>query len=85
VWKRRKPAAERGRDGGGDRLLEAPAFVLCSVRSGSTLLRVLLDSHSQIHSPHEMHLRALRVKVRSRYADRAIDGGRSDVTSATGL
>ena len=46
----------------GDRLLEAPAFVLCSVRSGSTLLRVLLDSHSQIHSPQELHLRDLTVR-----------------------
>ena len=42
------------------RLLKEPAFVLSTVRSGSTLLRMLLDSHSQIHSPHEMHLRVDR-------------------------
>ena len=41
----------------GDRLVEAPVFVLCTLRSGSTLLRVLLNSHSQIHAPHEIHLR----------------------------
>jgi hypothetical protein len=56
----------------GDRLLHAPAFVLCSVRSGSTLLRVLLDSHSKIRSPHEMHLRDISVKVRTDYAELAL-------------
>ena len=45
---------------------------MCSVRSGSTLLRVLLDSHSQIHSPQELHLRDLSVKVRTDYAAKAL-------------
>jgi hypothetical protein len=53
----------RWRQRPGDRLLEAPVFVLSSVRSGSTLLRVILDSHSKIHSPHEMHLRHVSVTV----------------------
>jgi hypothetical protein len=57
----------------GDRLVEAPVFVLSTVRSGSTLLRVLLGSHSQIHAPHEMHLRDLGVDVKSKYAARALD------------
>src|SRR5919107_1699539 len=56
----------------GDRLLEKPTFILCTVRSGSTLLRVLLDSHSQIHSPHEMHLRDISVKVREGYPEKAL-------------
>ena len=56
----------------GDRLLERPAFILCTVRSGSTLLRVLLSSHSQIHSPHEMHLRDLSVQVKSAYAEKSL-------------
>jgi Sulfotransferase family len=56
----------------GDRLLEAPVFVMCTVRSGSTLLRVLLDSHSQIHSPHEMHLRDMSVSVREGYPEKAL-------------
>lgn len=56
----------------GDRLLEAPAFILCSVRSGSTLLRVLLDSHSEIHSPHELHLRDMRVRIETDYAERSL-------------
>ena len=56
----------------GDRLLVAPAFVMCSVRSGSTLLRVLLDSHSKIHSPQELHLRDLTVRVKTEYAAKAL-------------
>lgn len=68
-----RPAApRRGRARSGDRLLVAPAFVLSSVRSGSTLLRVLLDSHSQIHAPQELHLRDLSVRQRSKYARRAM-------------
>ncbi|MGW3285628.1 sulfotransferase family protein [Streptomyces sp. NPDC001002] len=45
------------------RLVESPVFVLSSVRSGSTLLRVLLNSHSRIRAPHEMHLRTLHVDL----------------------
>jgi hypothetical protein len=56
----------------GDRLLKAPAFVLCSVRSGSTLLRVLLNSHSKIHSPQELHLRDLAVRIKTDYATKAL-------------
>src|SRR5215212_12159632 len=56
----------------GDRLLEAPTFVLCSVRSGSTLLRVLLDSHSRICAPHELHLRDISVSLRTDYAERSL-------------
>lgn len=55
------------------RLLTAPVFILCSVRSGSTLLRVLLDSHSQIHAPPELHLRGMRVRVRGRYSQRSLN------------
>lgn len=45
------------------RLVPSPVFVLSSERSGSTLLRALLDSHSQIHAPHELHLRGLAVDI----------------------
>jgi hypothetical protein len=65
--RRRRAAGERG-----DRLLVAPAFVMCTVRSGSTLLRLLLDSHSRIHSPHELHLRDLAVRVKTDYAAKAL-------------
>ncbi|MGP4049795.1 sulfotransferase family protein [Streptomyces sp. 2A115] len=45
------------------RLVDSPVFILSSVRSGSTLLRVLLNSHSRIRAPHEMHLRTLHVHL----------------------
>jgi hypothetical protein len=54
------------------RLLQQPAFVLSTVRSGSTLLRMLLDAHSQIHSPHEMHLRSINVQITGKYGDKAL-------------
>lgn len=68
-----RPKRPRIRARTGDRLVETPAFILSSVRSGSTLLRVLLGSHSQIHAPHEMHLRDVAVEVKSKYAERALD------------
>jgi hypothetical protein len=68
VPRRRHP----GRIRSGDRLLESPVFIMCTVRSGSTLLRVLLNSHSQIHSPHEMHLRFIKAKARKGYPEKAL-------------
>ena len=53
----------------GDRLLEQPGFVMCTLRSGSTLLRVLLDSHSQLHCPHEIHLRYLSVNLETKWVE----------------
>jgi hypothetical protein len=69
---RARPAAAPRPPRPGDRLLERPAFILCSVRSGSTLLRVLLSSHSQIHCPHEMHLRHIEAKVADGYPEKAL-------------
>jgi len=57
----------------GDRLVEAPVFVICTLRSGSTLLRVLLDSHSQIRSPHELHLRHVSVGFDEKWSERAMN------------
>ncbi|WP_106399760.1 sulfotransferase family protein [Actinocorallia populi] len=48
-----------------DRLLRAPVFLLSSVRSGSTLLRLMLDSHPLVHAPHETHVRRLGVEFRT--------------------
>jgi hypothetical protein len=56
----------------GDRLLEQPVFVISSIRSGSTLLRVMLNTHSQIHAPHEMHLAGLRLQFGGRFIDDAM-------------
>ncbi len=47
------------------RLVPAPIFVLSPPRSGSTLLRSILDSHSRLHAPHELHLTLLTVQERS--------------------
>jgi hypothetical protein len=57
----------------GDRLVEQPTFILCTLRSGSTLLRVLLNSHSQIHAPHELHLRYLDVQFERKWAERSMN------------
>jgi hypothetical protein len=44
-----------------------PVFVLSPVRSGSTLLRVILDSHSQLCAPHELHLQVVRIQIEDRH------------------
>jgi hypothetical protein len=56
----------------GERLVPAPAFVLSTVRSGSTLLRVVLDSHPDIFAPHELHLRDIDVALASTYVERSL-------------
>ena len=56
----------------GDRLLEQPGFVMCTLRSGSTLLRVLLDSHSELHAPHEIHLRYVSVSLDAKWSKRSL-------------
>jgi Sulfotransferase family len=54
------------------RLVRAPVFLICPVRSGSTLLRVLLNSHRDICAPHELHLRFVRVQFEKPYAELAM-------------
>ena len=56
----------------GDRLVKQPVFVMCTLRSGSTLLRVLLNSHSQIHAPHEIHLRYISVNLEKKWSERSM-------------
>lgn len=69
---RAAPAGGGSGTGNGDRLLVQPIFVLAPVRSGSTLLRLLLDGHSQLHAPHELHIRRLEVKPNTKLAGRAM-------------
>jgi hypothetical protein len=57
----------------GDRLVSAPTFIICTLRSGSTLLRVLMNSHSQLHAPHELHLRYVTVRLTSKWGRRAMN------------
>ncbi|MFG3041764.1 sulfotransferase family protein [Streptomyces sp. NPDC048330] len=49
------------------RLVRSPVFILSSIRSGSTLLRCILDTHSKIRAPHELHLADLEVQLASPY------------------
>ncbi|MFF1588730.1 sulfotransferase family protein [Streptomyces sp. NPDC058286] len=56
-----------------DRLLRRPVFIMSPVRSGSTLLRMLLNTHSRLHSPHELHIRRLEVGYGTRLSERAMD------------
>ncbi|WBB64142.1 sulfotransferase [Streptomyces sp. WMMC500] len=44
-----------------DRLVREPVFLITPVRSGATLLRMLLGGHSRLHAPHELHVRRLEV------------------------
>lgn len=54
-----------------DRLVPSPIFIYSSERSGSTLLRMILDSHSQVCAPHEMHLRTLQASFSNWYGEEA--------------
>ncbi|WP_051712937.1 sulfotransferase family protein [Spirillospora albida] len=56
------------------RRLTAPTFILSSVRTGSTLLRAILGSHSELHAPHETHLGDITVGFESRQVARAMEG-----------
>lgn len=68
----RRPAPARPAPRGA-RLVPDPVFVISSVRSGSTLLRVLLNSHPSVRAPHEMHLRTLEVRLQKAYSEKAMD------------
>lgn len=49
-------AEDRGKRASSRRPRLQPAFVVTAARSGSTLLRYLLDSHPEVTSPHELNL-----------------------------
>jgi hypothetical protein len=57
----------------GDRLLVRPVFILSSIRSGSTLVRLMLNAHSAIHAPHELHLSSVKVQLSGRHVAVAMD------------
>ncbi|GGS33414.1 sulfotransferase [Streptomyces griseoviridis] len=68
-----RPAAEDSRAAPpAPRRVESPVFVPSSVRSGSTLLRVLLNSHSRVRAPHETHLRTARVQLSRPFTPKAV-------------
>ncbi len=60
-------------------------FVLSSIRSGSTLLRCLLNSHPRIYAPHELHVAELGVDLSTRYVRLATDVAGLDQDELTHL
>ncbi|WP_395573530.1 sulfotransferase family protein [Streptomyces sp. BK79] len=65
----RRPSAE---DLATDRLLRRPVFVISSIRSGSTLLRMMLGAHPRLHAPHELHLGRMEVDCVNWFSRRAM-------------
>jgi Sulfotransferase family len=62
------PAAE------GRRLLRAPVFIFSAPRSGSTLLRAILGSHSGLYAPPELPLKHLEVRAETAWIKASIEG-----------
>jgi LPS sulfotransferase NodH len=57
----------RLRPPGSGRLLTAPVFILSAPRSGSTLLRAILGSHSRLYAPPEIPLLHLGVRAETEW------------------
>jgi hypothetical protein len=57
----------------GGRLLLAPVFIFSAARSGSTLLRAILGSHSQLYAPPEMPLAHLGVRVGTQWIQASME------------
>jgi hypothetical protein len=55
------------------RLLVAPVFIFSAARSGSTLLRAVLGSHSQLYAPPELPLAHLGVRAETRWIETSLD------------
>jgi hypothetical protein len=53
--------AARPKSVGAVRLVPDPVFILSATRSGSTLLRLILNTHSQIRAPHELQMTSFQV------------------------
>ena len=56
-----------------DRLLAKPVFLFAPVRSGSTMFRLMLNAHSRLYAPHELHIRRLKVRVSKALAQKSMD------------
>src|SRR5690242_1765321 len=60
--------------GGGGRLLKEPVFIFSAPRSGSTLLRAILGSHSVFYAPPELPLKHLGVRADTKWIGASLDG-----------
>ena len=58
----------------GGRLLSAPVIVFSAPRSGSTLLRVVLGSHSELYAPPELPLKHLGVRADTKWIQASLEG-----------
>ena len=58
----------------GGRLLTAPVIVFSAPRSGSTLIRVILGSHSELYAPPELPLKHLGVRAETEWIKASLDG-----------
>jgi hypothetical protein len=56
------------------RLLTAPVFIFSAPRSGSTLLRVILGSHSGLYAPPELPLNHLEVRADTVWVKASLEG-----------
>ncbi|MFD4262237.1 sulfotransferase family protein [Streptomyces sp. NPDC058534] len=55
-----------------ERLLRQPVFIISSIRSGSTLLRMMMGAHPRLHAPHELHIGRLEVVCTNWFSERAM-------------
>jgi LPS sulfotransferase NodH len=55
------------------RMLKTPVFVLSTPRSGSTLTRAILGSHSALYAPPEIHLAHLRIQAETPWIRASLD------------
>ncbi len=68
----RDPRRQPAEGAGLERLVASPAFVMNVPRSGSTLLRRILDSHPLVCAPGELHLTCLEVSPTAPFAELAM-------------
>jgi hypothetical protein len=61
-------------EGDGARLLTAPVFIFSAPRSGSTLLRVILGSHTSLYAPPELPLKHLGVRAETSWIKASMEG-----------
>src|SRR5450432_2634888 len=62
----RLPASENAR------MLTSPVFIFSPARSGSTLLRAILGSHTQLYAPPELPLMHMTVRAESKCIERSM-------------